>query len=166
LDKNRYSAGIVAKQRVSYAWARLTAAANRKSHQLSDEAEQGLHYARDLADDAKLRSEHALRGGQPYPPLTIAEVADREQLSPSTISARMRRARRELFGNLTDSAIYKRRQRARQRPLNPRTCQEPDCTRELPRHAARQRRYCDEHRTARARVQRHRNRTKPPDATI
>jgi len=138
----------------SYAWALHTEVANVPPHRLGDNASDGLRYARDLAEAAKQRGHDALQGYKTER-LTLAELARRDGRAASTVHANIRRARQELFGDLSESAIYKRLQRKRNRPPL-RRCSEPDCTEHLPTKAPRHRRYCNLHRTGTARVRRHR----------
>jgi hypothetical protein len=67
-------------------------------------------------------------------------------------------ARCELFGNLSDAGIYKRRQR-QQTSNSCRACQQHGCANKLPQTAPRHRHYCTKHRTAKARKRRSRANT-------
>lgn len=138
----------------SYAWALHTDVADRAPHELSDTAHEGLRYARDLAEAAKDRAHDALRGIKSER-LTVAELARRDGRSASGVHRNIALARRELFGEISDNAIYKRLQRKRNRPKF-RRCAEPGCSESLPPRSPRHRRYCNLHRTVKARVRRHR----------
>jgi hypothetical protein len=147
-------------RRPSYAWALHPQASRVALRQLSDDDHSGLAYAEELARDARPRSNKNLRGNSGYEPLTIDELAARDRIPASTIRRRIRKARRQLFGELTDNAIYKRLQRQHQRGLRPRRrCEHPGCEQSLHPNAHANRRFCDEHRTPAARVRRHRQRT-------
>jgi hypothetical protein len=100
-----------AKRRVSYAWSGHTEVADRPLSELSAAAEEGLLYARDLAADACERVRRLFANEQLDPPATIAELADRAGRSPAEVRRLIARARRELFGSISDAAIYKRKQR-------------------------------------------------------
>jgi hypothetical protein len=163
-DQKRYSGLAVARRRnPSYAWALHTHVSTAGPFALSEQAEEGLEYAIELARDAGQRSRQALRN-QPPPelePLSIEQLAAETGLPAAVIRARVRRARRELFGQLTDSGIYKRLRRQRQlrdRRRKPRSCQQTGCASTLPVAARSNRRYCDEHASPRGRVRRHRAR--------
>jgi hypothetical protein len=145
----------------SYAWALHAELGQVSPWALSDSARLGLEYAERLARDAPLRSRQALRNQQSYlQPLTVAELAEEEAVSVGVILARIGRARRQLFGSLTDSAIYKRKRaqealKARRRAPD-RPCAQPDCPQALPVHARSNRRYCDLHASTGEKVRRHR----------
>src|SRR5438552_5746735 len=98
------------RQRQSYAWARLTDTSLVQLDALSADAREGLEYARQLADDARLRARQNVLPEQPFPPLTITDLAEANDKSPATVSRLIEKARQELFGNVSDAAIYKRRQ--------------------------------------------------------
>jgi hypothetical protein len=130
------------KRPLSYAWARH-AAVSPHCRQLSDAAEEGLGYATELTQDAAFRAERALRG-ELLAPLSLSELAKREQISVQAVSACISQARRQLFGGLSDSGIYYRA--ARQSELSSRhrrKCAAPGCERLLPRAASGARSYCD-----------------------
>ena len=155
LDRIRYNDRNVASARPSYAWSLHLEVANVASTQLSAEAFAGLDYAEQLAEDAPIRSRMNLpRYAPEFAPLTIAELADQFGVSSSTIRRRIARARRELFGEISDAAIYKRLQRARGRPR--RTCAEPGCAAALAAGAHGNRRYCERHGSPAERIRRHR----------
>jgi hypothetical protein len=139
----------------SYAWARHTHTSKRSLSQLSPAAREGLDYASELADDAYERSRDPQRHHQ-LEPLTIDQLADEYDLPATLIRSRINLARRQLFGRLTDNAIYRRSQRQRARPTN-RPCQHPDCPNTLPDAAPGNSRYCAEHASGKERVRRHRN---------
>jgi hypothetical protein len=138
----------------SYAWAYLTDVANIKRHKLSDAAYEGLRYAMALADAAAARANDALYG-MAGERLTIEQLARQDERSPSTIRRNIALARHELFGQISDSGIYKRRARERKR-IKFRVCADPGCDEALPPGSASQRRYCHQHATRKARVRRHR----------
>ena len=149
---------LSARGRVSYAWALHTDASRRPLYQLSENAAEGLEYARELAQAARRRSEQALRHELLEPPLTVAQLAQDYDCTTRLISSRIARARRELFDQISDAAIYKRLQRhpkGRTKPVRP--CNQQGCQSQLPTQAPGQRRYCDQHRTVAARVARHRD---------
>src|SRR6266851_1342478 len=119
----------------SYAWALHSDLGRASPRGLSDSARLGLEYAERLARDASLRSRQALRNQPALDPLTVAQLAEEENVPARVISARISRARKELFGTLTDSGIHKRQQAqrataARRRQL--RVCAHPGCPRPLP----------------------------------
>jgi hypothetical protein len=149
----------------SCSWVHHVHVANVPPSHLSDAALDGLEYAEQLAASARAVSEQNLRHYTPDPPpLTIQEIADATGISPGRVASRIARARRELFGPLSDGAIRKRDQRRiRPRHREPRTCDEPGCTERLPPDAHGNQRYCFEHATASARVKRHR--AQPSKAT-
>jgi hypothetical protein len=130
------------KRPPSYAWV-LHAEMSPHYFELSEAADEGLDYARKLADDADYRRERALRG-EVLAPLSPAELGERDGLSAQAVAARISQARRQLFGGLSDSGIYYRLARRSElagRP--PKRCEGPGCERLLPRAASRARRYCD-----------------------
>src|SRR6266542_2921015 len=92
----------------SYAWALHSELSHVPLYKLSEPALAGLEYAEQLAREAPLRSRQALRNQPALEPLTEAQLAAEEGLPVAVIRARITRARRELFGTLTDSGIYKR----------------------------------------------------------
>jgi len=144
--------------RSSYAWSLHFEIANVATTQLSDDALAGVAYAEQLAQDAPIRSRMNLPRYTPeFAPITIAELAGQHGVSASTIRRRIARARRELFGEISDAAIYKRLQRAQKRPRRPRrTCAEPGCDAALATGAHGNRRYCDRHGSPAERTRRHR----------
>jgi hypothetical protein len=151
------------KRLPSYAWA-LHAELSPHSGELSDAADEGLDYARQLADDAVYRRERALLG-QVLTPLSLAELGERQRLSAQAVAARISQARRQLFGSLSDSGIYYRLARQSELGARPwRRCEAPGCERLLPRAASRARRYCDG--TCRVRAHRARVRCVSVIATV
>jgi hypothetical protein len=145
----------MSKRRPSYFWARH---ADWRAT-LSREAWEGFQYARQLADDAQLRSDNVVAHEPLLPPLTIKDVAEANGVSVRTVNRRIGLARRELYGELSDGGIYyrlRRRRVLRARP--PRHCHEPGCGEELPAGASAARKYCDRHRSTAARVRRYRQR--------
>ncbi len=104
----------MASRRVSYAWALLSEVSALLESQLSWPAHRGLEYARQLAEDARLRARQNVLREDPFPPLTIADLAQGRGVSAAEVRQQIRQARRELFGTISLGAVYKRRQRARQ----------------------------------------------------
>jgi hypothetical protein len=143
----------------SYAWARHTDASEVPLSRLSSAAREGWRYALALANDHKRCS-----GEPPWrrhiPPLTIEEIADDEQVSAATVRSRIARARRSLFGELSDGAIQKRVRRQRARTQRP--CAHPRCEEQLPPAAAGNRHYCRHHASGNERVRRHRQKHRLP----
>jgi hypothetical protein len=115
-----------------------------------------------------LRSRQALRNQPPLEPLDERDLAAQEGISLAVLRTRIARARVELFGSLSDSAIYKRKTRRRlqrARAFKGRACTEPTCQANLPGWARSNRRYCDLHASPRARTQRqraHATKNQPP----
>jgi ribosomal protein S18 acetylase RimI-like enzyme len=129
----------MARRRTSYAWAGHVEAGVR----LSGDAEQGLAYARTLAENNREWSRQAPRHGRKPFPLTVEELAEVESVSASTIRRRIAEARWALFGSLSDSGIYYRRaQEKRRKERGSRICRAPDCANALPARARASRRYC------------------------
>jgi hypothetical protein len=145
---------------VSYFWALHLHDTSR----LSDAGADGLEYAQMLAKDAKLRSDHVLEHRPLLDPLTFNDVAESFGVSAATVRRRIAIARKQLFGNLSDSGIYYRLQRQRQLKARiPRPCKENQCPNTIPADASAGRKYCHEHRTPAARIRRHRrNHPRPP----
>jgi hypothetical protein len=154
LERFRYIAEMAKKRLRSYAWAYHTDVADTERPKLSEAAYEGLRYAMALADAAAARANDALyrMAGER---LTIEELAQLDGRSASTIRRNIALARKELFGEISDSAIYKRRARKRKQ-VALRVCVESDCNEPLPRGCVPQRRYCYQHGTEKARVCRHR----------
>jgi hypothetical protein len=123
---------------------------------LPDDAYRGLEYARELARAAKARSRQNIVPDPAFKPLTIATLARRDELSPSTPRRWIDKARRALFGDLTDGAIYKRVQRHRRPQGRFRHCNEDGCGNLLATDAHGNQNYCNQHRAPAARVRRHR----------
>src|SRR5437588_10499729 len=96
----------------SYAWALLSELSDH-SEPLSEPARQGLEYATELARQAPLHSRQRLRNQPPLRPLDERQLAAEQNISLAVLRSRIKRARRELFGSLSDSAIYKRKSRRR-----------------------------------------------------
>jgi hypothetical protein len=141
---------------ISYAWARHVRelGADRR---LSSEGWEGLEYAEQLTEAAAFRAEEALRGGPLPPPMTIEELAAHHAVSPTTVRRRIKQARQEAFGDLSDAGIYYRSRARRRRAGQPvRVCHEAGCDTPLPRNAPAHRRYCDAHSGGAARTRRHR----------
>jgi hypothetical protein len=144
---------MAAAKRHSYAWARHLDASRVASTELSAAAAEGLAYALELAEDAYERSRDPRRWLQ-LEPLTLAQLAREHGVPGATIGRRIQLARRQLFGALSDAAIYKRLQRQRARA--PRSCAQPGCTATIPVAAPGQTRYCRLHAAGKERVRRHR----------
>lgn len=143
----------------SYAWARRADASHVHLGELSERAWEGYEYALELAEDARARARAVVHHNGPQRPLTVAELAERDGRTPRQVFAMLERARFELFGSLTDSAVYKRAQTLERRVR--RSCQQPGCPNAVPVSAPGQRRHCDRHATGAARTRRHRARTQP-----
>jgi phosphoribosylformylglycinamidine (FGAM) synthase-like enzyme len=109
-----------------------------------------------LADEAKVRAlQSFVRDG--IIAFTDEEVADHFGVTIDVMRRRVNKARRELFGTISDAAIIKRAQRQHARKNRTgRNCQEPGCGRRLHPLTHASRRYCDEHRLPAARTRRHR----------
>lgn len=127
----------MATKRESFAWA------YKEEARLSDpEARAGLRYACRLAEAAREYRKAALKGEPPPFPLTPADLAFEEDLAEETVRERIALARFELYGNLSDGAIYARKARAKVLREQPeRVCKAPDCEEPLPRRATRRREY-------------------------
>lgn len=147
----------MARERSSYAWARHLEASEVPLSQLPPAAAQGYEYARELADDHKHCSEEP-PWRRDIPPLTIEEIARERGKSPAGVRGRITRARRALFGDLSDAAIGKRAQRLRSR--SQRRCAHRGCQEKLPVAAAANRDYCRHHGSGSERVKRHRHHRK------
>ncbi len=150
--------GMARRRRRSHAFALHFARGDRELGWLSPEGRSGLAYARRLAENARERSAAALSGDLLPERLTVAALAEADWVSPSTIRARIRQARIELFGKDLGERAVCYRLRARRQRTRARRCAEEGCRNPLPRHAAANRAYCDEHASPAARVRRHRNR--------
>jgi hypothetical protein len=148
----------MAQKRRSYAWAFHTEVGNVPIDALSVNAQEGLRCARELADDARERSTRALQHQTPTR-LTIASIAAEEGFPASSARRWIKQARDELFGQISDSAIYKRKQRQHEKP-EARPCQQPNCDQQLPPNTHANRRYCNHHRTPAQRTRRHRQTTR------
>jgi transposase-like protein len=147
------------RQPISYAWALHTDVSAVVPEGLPEDAYRGLEYARELAGAAKARSRQNVVREQIFIPLTIAALAARDGLSASTLRRWIDKARRELFGDLTDAAIYKRTQRQHQSARRFRRCEHPRCDHHLAAKAHGNQKYCNLHRTAAERVRRHRQKS-------
>jgi hypothetical protein len=145
----------------SYNWALHLDATDIKLIDLSEAARRGYWYAYDLAEDALERSRDPRRHEQ-QGPLTLAQIAGEEDLEPAHLARLIALARRQLFGHLTDAAIYKRLQR--QRGRKPRRCKQPGCTTKIPVTAPANKQYCDLHASGAERVRRHRHHNTTPAA--
>jgi len=146
----------MSRQRVSYAWALHTKVSPVPVRYVPGDVATGLEYAKELAEVARERSRQNLLG-ESFAPLTIADLAARDGVPPATVRTLIKRARSEFFGQITDAAIYKRKQRQQQRSKRPaRTCQQSGCEAKLDPQTHASRGYCDRHRTPAERVRRHR----------
>jgi hypothetical protein len=143
----------MARQRRSYAWALHTEVADVALTKLTPRARRGLDFACALASDARERTASKPNWKQ-RPPLTIARIAEQERLSDASVRRLIARARRELFGKISDGAIYKRREARRDREQ--RFCAEEGCEEEIPAGTHGNQRYCAQHATAAARARRYR----------
>lgn len=143
----------------SYNWALHLEATDVQLAELSEAAREGYDYACELAEDAFERSRDPRRSEQ-LEPLTVEQLATEIGLEPAELESLLALARRRLFGDLTDTAIYKRLQR--QHGRKPRRCAEPGCTITIPVTAPANKRYCDLHASGAERVRRHReDKTRP-----
>jgi hypothetical protein len=148
----------------SCAWARHTDVADVELNRLSEGAYAGLGYAKEFTEEAPLRSRLNLPYNKvEFQPLTIQDIAEREGLPAARIRSRIARARRELFGEISDNAIYKRSQRKRAKRSfaikETRPCLQLGCARRLPPGSHGNRDYCDDHNTPAARTRRYRAKT-------
>jgi hypothetical protein len=144
----------MAKRPRSYAWALHLEVADVSESELSEQAAEGLDYARDLAEDAETRRKQNINEQLRFPPLTLGELAERDGTTSASIGRKIAAARRELFGDISDSAIYKRLERHPLAQTPPRLCAESGCDCLLDDVAHRNRRYCPQHATPAARVRR------------
>jgi len=140
---------------LSYAWARHLEATDADLDQLTEKALYGYEAALALAEDAYERSRD-IRGTRGLEPLTIEELADDYELAPAQLARSIALARRQLFGDLSDAAIYKRLQRQRHR--RPRRCAHLGCRQTIPVTAPANKKYCHHHAAGAERVRRHRTR--------
>lgn len=123
---------------------------------LSEQGERGLAYARELAEQALVRARSVPESGISDAPLTIEELARRDEVSSVQIRTWIKQARIDLFGrDISDSAIAYRLRKRRERGL--RVCAEASCEQTIPGLENGQRRYCEAHSTSAARVRRHRH---------
>jgi hypothetical protein len=121
-----------------FGWARLDyrPIANCNALDLSAAAEDGLAIAEQLADEAWERAQafpHPLE----YESTSFDELGARER-------GYVKKARREMFGTLSDSGIrmrlWRRRRAMRARPA--RECEAPGCSGQIPRGAHKGRHFC------------------------
>src|SRR2546430_14116326 len=75
----------VARQAHSYAWALHIDASKLSRSQLSEEAQDGLQYAEELARNAQTRARQNVLGEPSFTTLTINELAELEGVHPSTV---------------------------------------------------------------------------------
>jgi hypothetical protein len=143
----------VPRRQQSYAWALHAEAASVPLSTLSPRACRGLEFARALARDAQMRKACS-RGWKEHRPLTTRRLAAREDVSEPSMRRYMALARRELFGELGDSAIYKRRQVKLDR--EERFCEEAGCDERIPAGAHGNIHYCPKHATGAFRARRSR----------
>jgi len=139
----------------SYAWARHLEASREDPDWLPPAAAEGLEYATELAEDA-LKHSHDPRLRSQQEPLTIEQLAHELGLPTALLARRIALARRLLFGELTDGAIYKRLQRLPGR--QPRRCRQRGCKETIPAAARSDQRYCTLHGSGKERVKRSRRR--------
>src|SRR5438309_4754998 len=95
---------------ISYAWARHLKVADIDREDLSEAAEFGYEAALELAEDAYERSRDPKRHTQ-LEPLTLDKLATEKGLTAAELRRDINLARRQLFGEITDAAIYKRLER-------------------------------------------------------
>ena len=145
----------------SYNWALHLDATDVQLDDLSEAARDGYEFACALAEDAFDRSRDPRRHEQ-LEPLSVEQLAHWNGLEPVQLVRLIALARRRLFDNLSDGAIYKRLQR--QHGRKPRRCAQPDCTTKIPVTAPANKRYCDLHATGAERVRRHRQHNTTPAA--
>jgi hypothetical protein len=143
----------------SYNWALHLEATDVQLDELSEAALEGYGYACALAEDAFDRSRDPRRHEQ-LEPLSVARLATEIDLEPAQLARLVALARRRLFGDLSDAAIYKRLQR--QRGRKPRRCAQRDCAIRIPVTAPANKQYCDLHATGAERVRRHRQNSTSP----
>src|SRR5438128_167896 len=118
---------------ISYFWALEP---GPTSH-LSDDARDGLDYAGELSDDARFRVDQLLHREARLPPVTINDVAEACGRTPAAVRRCIKRARKELYGTLSDQGIYYRRRRQKLlKERSARRCAELDCPNLLPRSAS------------------------------
>lgn len=133
------------KQRSSYAWALQFKQNDPELARLTPTAQEGIQYARELAEDARERSLLALQR-EPLPkPLSVARIAAEDRTSPIAIHTAIKQAKLELFGERSERAIYYAlRRRERHADLAKRRCSGPACRQLLPLRATVRRRYCSD----------------------
>ncbi len=132
---------------------------------LSKGGQEGLEYARSLAEDwpawraARMHHQRFTLDDR------IAAVAERYSgVTPATIRFRIYQARTDLFGKVTDQAIYQALKRDKEiRNRAPEKCHAVGCTNLLPRNRRRTRKYCSE--TCRVRAFRHGQEDVPVDGS-
>ena len=88
------------------------------------------------------------------PALTLDQIAAYYELTERQAAHLIALARRQLFCDLSDVGIYKRRQR--QKGRKPCRCAETNCRERIPITAPANKKYCETHATGAARVHRHR----------
>jgi hypothetical protein len=146
----------MAKRR-SHFWATHFKRSDPEVRALSRQAMDGFEYATSLARNALARREAALSADLIPARLTSADLAG-YGISRIDVNSAIQQARKELFGqDLSDSAIAYRLARRRVRPA---ACAEPACPNSIPRLAHAKQRYCKEHGSGRARIERHRRQAK------
>lgn len=138
----------------SYNWALHLDATDVQAGDLSEAAREGYEYACELAEDALERSRDPRRQ-EKLVPLTVQQLADEDGREAAEVARLIALARRRLFGDLSDAAIYKRVQR--QRGRKPRRCAHLGCATMIPITAPANKKYCDQHATGAERVRRHRS---------
>jgi hypothetical protein len=122
---------------------------------------EGFGWARELAENAKERFD-AAGFGQFVPwRLTQADIARREGVSPSYVSRQIELERQRHFGDVSDSAVYRRlRRRDLQQTEERRLCAAPDCSELIPAGSRRSRRFHADR--CRVRAHAHRRRESVP----
>jgi hypothetical protein len=146
----------MAKRR-SHFWATHFKRSDPEVRALSRQAMDGFEYATSLARNALARREAALSQDLIPARLTTADLAG-YGISAIDVNRAIQQARKELFGqDLSDSAIAYRLARRREQPV---ACAESACLNSIPRLAHARQRYCKEHGSGRARIERYRRRAK------
>lgn len=133
------------KQRRSYAWALQFKPNDPEISRVTPRAREGIQYARELAEDARERSLLALRREPLTKRLSVAQIAAEDRTSPSAIHDAIKQARRELFGERSERAIYYALRRRERLPgLAMRRCSGPACRQLLPLRATARRHFCSD----------------------
>jgi hypothetical protein len=102
----------------------------------------GVWYAKQLAENRRERADAGIHREELPPLLTLEVLAFQEGEPRSTISARIARARISLFGDVSDSSVYRQLKRRDEVALRPRrVCLAPDCSELLPTNARSSRKF-------------------------